>query len=247
VTWNWGDGTGSGLDSANCPATTVVSVEQDLSSVRGTCSDVAGNQGEASVTVGVDETAPALAPSLAATLLLGASVTATPNATDALSGVASQSCASVDTTTIGTRAVICTAVDKAGNTASSSKSYTVAAGFGGYVDLKASPLSVKSNLVVRFTLRSATAPLTAAASSAMAANGQVRVQLGGPGTGNTAVANQVCSWNKTALSFSCDFKPPSNVKTGAANPYRLVVQEKAVGGTFFDAPGSANPATVWFK
>ncbi len=54
-------------------------------------------------------------------------MTATPNATDALSGVAAQSCAVPDTSTVGPHTVVCTASDAAGNGATQTLSYTVAA------------------------------------------------------------------------------------------------------------------------
>ena len=51
--------------------------------------------------------------------------TASPNATDALSGVASQSCEPVVTSSIGTKSVSCTATDSAKNTSTKSVTYTV--------------------------------------------------------------------------------------------------------------------------
>ena len=54
-------------------------------------------------------------------------MTATPNATDALSGVAAQSCGVPDTSTAGPHSVACTASDAAGNAATQTLNYTVAA------------------------------------------------------------------------------------------------------------------------
>jgi hypothetical protein len=80
-----------------------------------------------SVTFKLDRTAPNLAPSLSGTPVLGGSgVTASPNATDAPSGVASQSCGAVDTSTPGVHTLNCTATDNAGNTGNATLTYVVA-------------------------------------------------------------------------------------------------------------------------
>ncbi|HEY6826139.1 MAG TPA: hypothetical protein VI259_04720, partial [Gemmatimonadaceae bacterium] len=52
-------------------------------------------------------------------------VTASPNATDAISGVDSASCGAVDTSAAGKHTVQCTATDNAGNTAIKSIDYVV--------------------------------------------------------------------------------------------------------------------------
>lgn len=114
-----------------CPANQVLSSEgAAVQSSALTATDNAGNVSNASnvLTVKIDKTAPTLAPSLpgaATEVLLNAVVSATPNATDAVSGVASSSCPSVATGALGTFSINCTATDKAGNTATASLSYTV--------------------------------------------------------------------------------------------------------------------------
>jgi hypothetical protein len=84
-----------------------------------TVTDKAGNSASATVSgVNIDKTNPTLAPTVSPNpVLLNGSATATPNATDALSGVNTQSCAAVATGTVGAQTVACTATDKAGNTA----------------------------------------------------------------------------------------------------------------------------------
>ncbi|MGZ5327669.1 MAG: Ig-like domain-containing protein [Actinomycetota bacterium] len=63
-----------------------------------------------------DTTDPNLAPQITpATLVVNGPGTATPNATDATSGVATQSCGAVDTSTAGAHSLTCTATDNAGN------------------------------------------------------------------------------------------------------------------------------------
>lgn len=74
----------------------------------------------------VDATGPTLAPAITPSpTYLGASATATPNATDAGTGVATQSCAGVSTSSVGDNTVRCTATDNAGNTTDVTAHYTV--------------------------------------------------------------------------------------------------------------------------
>jgi hypothetical protein len=90
--------------------------------------DVAGNcnPGIDAGPFQVDPTPPKLAPTISPSpvLLLG-SATATPNATDATSGIASQGCGAVDTSTPGIHTLTCTATDVAGNTATAQVGYLV--------------------------------------------------------------------------------------------------------------------------
>jgi len=75
-------------------------------------------------TVG-DTTPPTLSPSVwPEPVLLHGPVSVTPGATDD-SGVASQSCGPVDTSTAGDHVVTCTATDNAGNSSSATIHYTV--------------------------------------------------------------------------------------------------------------------------
>jgi hypothetical protein len=86
------------------------------------------------VTVKLDKTKPTLAPSISTDkVLLKGTATASPNATDGLSGVANSSCGSVDTSTVGLHSVICTASDKAGNSNSFSLPYSVQYRFDGFL------------------------------------------------------------------------------------------------------------------
>jgi hypothetical protein len=81
------------------------------------------------VTVDEDTTAPSLAPTVTPNpVVLNGTATAVANATDSGSGVASQGCDPVDTSSVGAHTVACTATDVAGNTANANASYTV--GYG---------------------------------------------------------------------------------------------------------------------
>ena len=126
--------------------TAIVSTEGRNQAVVGTCIDKAGNVQTTryddfdGVPISIDKTPPALEPTVSPnSVLLNGSATASPNATDALSGVASQSCASVITSSVGLKSVSCTATDRANNTAASSAFYTVIYAFSGFSGLNTPP------------------------------------------------------------------------------------------------------------
>ncbi len=75
----------------------------------------------------IDQTPPTLSPTLSATTVVvgQAGVTASPNASDTTSGVASSSCGTIDTSSPGVHTVTCTATDNAGNSASADLTYVV--------------------------------------------------------------------------------------------------------------------------
>ena len=101
--------------------------------VDGGCTDVAGNVRESRFTYKYDATPPVLTPTVQpSVIVLGEAATATANATDATSGVATQSCGPVDSSTVGTHSVSCTATDNAGNTTIASATYTVGYVFEGF-------------------------------------------------------------------------------------------------------------------
>jgi hypothetical protein len=63
---------------------------------------------------------------------LKSSASATSGANDALSGLASQSCGTLDTNSVGAKSVSCSATDNAGNSASANASYSVIYNFAGF-------------------------------------------------------------------------------------------------------------------
>jgi hypothetical protein len=81
-----------------------------------------------------DETPPTLNPTVEPNpILLNGTATASANADDGGgSGVASQSCGELDTTSVGTKSVTCTATDNEGNTESATISYRVIYDFTGF-------------------------------------------------------------------------------------------------------------------
>jgi hypothetical protein len=100
------------------------------------CTDVAGNTAAAIMSAGfkVDKTNPTLNPVVTPNpVTLGGAATVASNADDALSTLHSQSCGSLNTASVGSKSVTCTATDKAGNTDSKSVSYSVQYGWGGFL------------------------------------------------------------------------------------------------------------------
>jgi len=92
-----------------------------------TATDAAGNQTTVNDFIYVDATPPVLSPTVSPNpAVLNGTATASANATDAMSGVASQSCDPVVTSTVGEDfTVTCTATDVAGNTSTATASYDV--------------------------------------------------------------------------------------------------------------------------
>jgi alpha-tubulin suppressor-like RCC1 family protein len=119
-----------------CPASQLLSDEGSaVSSTAVVVRDAAGNTSAPSnvVTVRIDKTAPTLAPTVTPSrLLLNAVATATANGSDALSGIATQSCVPLVTATVGSKTTTCTTTDAAGNSTSASTGYRVVYGFAGF-------------------------------------------------------------------------------------------------------------------
>ncbi|HEU0296751.1 MAG TPA: PxKF domain-containing protein, partial [Anaerolineales bacterium] len=87
------------------------------------------------LTILSDTTPPTLAPTVSPNpVYLNGTATASANATDDTgSGIASQSCGPIDTSTVGTHSVTCTATDHAGNTATATVDYQVIYRFDGFL------------------------------------------------------------------------------------------------------------------
>jgi hypothetical protein len=124
--------TGSGVSS--CPADQTFASDGSFTA-SGTAMDNSGNSASASFgPIMVDKTAPALAVSVSPNpVYLKGSATASAGATDSGSGVASQHCGAVLTSSVGTRTVTCTATDSAGNTSSAMATYKVIYRFDGFL------------------------------------------------------------------------------------------------------------------
>jgi hypothetical protein len=123
----------SGIDT--CTPTSYSGPDSASATVSGNCTDQAGNTSAAvaSSSFKYDATAPSLAPSVSPNpVVLNGSASASPNATDNLSGVADASCGALTTSSVGTKSASCSATDMAGNTANANASYTVIYNFSGF-------------------------------------------------------------------------------------------------------------------
>jgi hypothetical protein len=134
----------SGSGVATCPANQIFSADGKTTTASGTTFDVAGNSASAGFgPVWVDKTPPVLNPIVSPNpVLLNGAATATSGAADALSGLASQSCGAVTTSSVGTKSVTCTATDNAGNTNSAAVNYTVDYTFSGFLAPVKNPPSI---------------------------------------------------------------------------------------------------------
>ncbi|MHC2999870.1 hypothetical protein [Microbacterium sp. HJ5] len=111
-----------------CPVPETVSSDTAGIRVERSVTDALGRIATAGITVKLDETAPALAPTVSPNpVAVGGAAVAVPAATDLGSGVASQSCDTPSTGTAGSKTVACRATDVAGNSATATASYTVIA------------------------------------------------------------------------------------------------------------------------
>jgi hypothetical protein len=115
------------------PVAKTLTTEGSDQSATGTCSDKADNTTpDTQSGIDIDKTKPTLTPTVSPTpVLLNGSATASANAADDRSGLASSSCDAVDTSSVGSHTVACTASDNAGNQASASASYSVNYASGG--------------------------------------------------------------------------------------------------------------------
>ncbi len=119
---------------ASCPADQTFSSDGEFTA-SGTATDNAGNTATVSFgQIKIDKTAPTLAPSVSPDpVYLNGTAIVSAGATDSGSGIASQSCNSVDTSIVGPKSVTCTAADFAGNTTILDKSYRVIYRFEGFL------------------------------------------------------------------------------------------------------------------
>jgi hypothetical protein len=131
VSWSVVDNESTISSQTGCTSSTVSS---DTSGVTFTCTATsADGTASHSVTVKRDTIAPALAPLVSPNpVVLNGAASVTANASDTLSGLASQSCGTLDTSSLGSKSVSCTATDKAGNSASAAASYQVIYPWSGF-------------------------------------------------------------------------------------------------------------------
>jgi Tol biopolymer transport system component len=116
----------SGVGTPAAAATFAITADGETS-IACAATDAAGNTSAPVVAiVHVDAHAPLLAPTVSPNpVVLRATATAVPHASDATSGISAQSCGSPDTSTVGIHSVGCSATDVAGITATVSAPYNV--------------------------------------------------------------------------------------------------------------------------
>ncbi|MHB9150046.1 MAG: hypothetical protein ACYC33_08235 [Thermoleophilia bacterium] len=125
-------------------------------SVTGMATDNAGNSVSLTVSgVSIDKTSPDVHIDAPSTVLLGASVTATVSASDSLSGldVDPSGALALDTSTTGVHTVTATAIDKAGNSTSTTLTYTVSTIDGPFAPLsrgRTQPFTAGSTVPMKF-------------------------------------------------------------------------------------------------
>lgn len=131
VSWSVTDGQSAIASQSGCGTTTITA---DTTGTTLTCTATSvGGTSSQSVTITRDATAPTLNPTVSPNpVYLNGAATASPNASDATSGLASASCPPVDTSMVGAYTLVCTAEDNAGNTASASATYFVIYKFAGF-------------------------------------------------------------------------------------------------------------------
>ncbi len=142
---------------ANCAADIVLDSDGADQSASGTCSDLAGNKSlVASVTdIDIDTTSPNLIPTVSPNpVILYASASASANASDDTSGIATENCDAVDTSSVGSHTVNCTATDNAGNVSSADASYSVIYDYSGFFSPVNSTNNIKAGrtIPIKFSL-----------------------------------------------------------------------------------------------
>lgn len=131
VNWSCADALSGTIGSS---ISQTISSEGANQTATGICADKAGNAAQnAQSGISIDKTAPTLAPVVTPNpVLLGGLAMAAANAADALSGVASQSCAQLATGAVGYNTGTCTTTDRAGNATTASAEYQVIYDFRGF-------------------------------------------------------------------------------------------------------------------
>ncbi|HSD17582.1 MAG TPA: putative Ig domain-containing protein [Thermomonas sp.] len=125
IDWTAADPDSGLASSSGCADTTLSS---DTAGASWTCTATNNAGLQASVTTSTikrDGAAPTLSPTTPSLLLRGQSYSASPNAADVLSGLASASCGALDTSSTGSKSTSCSATDNAGNSRTVTLNYTV--------------------------------------------------------------------------------------------------------------------------
>ncbi|MBB1512571.1 hypothetical protein H5399_08140 [Tessaracoccus sp. MC1627] len=247
--------------TVGCESQAITS-DTDDDGVTLTCSaSNAGGTTKSLVTIKRDATAPVLAPTVSPNpVVWGGVVSSTPNSEDPMPGSGiyetGSTCEPGSAADLGTFTLTCHARDLAGNTATETAEYQVAAPLEAY----GPPLSKStwsksgSTIPVKFTLRDVDGLLLPSISQELAERGQVRVVLTEEADAKGVIlAMAPCRWDATALQYVCVLKTPKLART--ANPYHITVQQSGMGSPDWITAQSAseavdapvNPIQIWFK
>jgi alpha-tubulin suppressor-like RCC1 family protein len=223
LTWSVNDPESTVTGRTGCVDGTVSS-QQALSAYSCSATSAGGTRGPVTVSIGYDTTAPTFTPSLSAgsVFALGAPASAVtltglsdpdPDGAGPIvpSGIASSSCGTIATATIGKKTVSCTAADNAGNSTPTPVSYSVTYAFAGFqAPQPKSPQKKGSSIPVKFMLANY-------AGSTLYRNVTgLRAVISGPAT-----ATASCAYSATIDAYQCQVKLPNTVGT-----YVLTVQQQ---------------------
>jgi hypothetical protein len=140
VAWSFLDPESPVASSTGCDDVTIT---EDTAGTTIACSATSlGGSASSSVTIKRDATAPSLNPSVSpGLLLLNATASAVSGGSDEGSGLGASSCGNVDSSSVGTKSLTCSATDLAGNESSTTLGYSVAYRFVGFSRPVVSPPS----------------------------------------------------------------------------------------------------------
>ncbi|MBM7505889.1 choice-of-anchor Q domain-containing protein [Agromyces aurantiacus] len=214
VTWNWSDDE-SGVDSTDCTPSTTSSGEGDAIEVTATCTDLAGNEGSASVFVKVDKTAPTVTCDAPPSFVVGSTPTGGPSATvtDELSGpVASPVSATLGVTDVdetGVFSMPLTGWDVAGNSTTVDCDYVVGYDVSDFLQpIPQTSYKRGSTIPVKFQLADGSGLLSdASARALLSPTCHVFVTLDGQVKG-------CATYNATTDTFQFDIKTAKSISAG---------------------------------
>jgi hypothetical protein len=174
-------------------------------------------------TVKLDATKPSLSPSVTpnSVLLGGTAPTASAGATDATSGVASSSCNNgqpLDTSTVGSHTVTCTATDNAGNTNTGTATYVVGVGVSKLSPPAKTQFKAGSTIPTKFQLTGANGqPITATLAAQLSSACAVKVAFD--------AQPAVCAvYDPTQNFFQANLNTPKNLAVGTVVPITITVK-----------------------
>jgi len=255
IAWNWtDDGT---IVQGTCPRFSKTSTQGDPVTLSTSCTDLAGNQAQATFAVKIDTTPPAvtvLGVKANRVYVLGAAPKPACQTTDNLSGVALPASVKVSTSGangVGQFTASCSgAADNAGihQAAAVRTSYIVGYGFSSG-SLRNGETIAKSRHTFDQTFKLTNAaghPIAASTVATLARNGKVQASMTGPGISRQVVT---CTWQSAAKLLRCRITIPGGARKGQQNSYKVTASEN-VAKSFVVIPpvgAATNPVVIHFS